>query len=148
MTFILSFFIFKSSALSCQSLFDALPSHVRAITNTYAKCSGANCHNAASYWHHLSQDLQLVGWRELQKNLSNTQKFRKLPKKESPKFGDIVVFRLGPQDTILHSAIYLSEKSLWQKEGDSKDFPWKVTSADAVRADYEGLVVEYYRKVL
>lgn len=147
MMFLLSFFIFKSSALSCQSIFDALPSHVRVITDTHASCSGPNCHNAVSYWHKLSQDLTLIGWRDLQRHLSNPKKFRRLKKNESPRFGDVIAFRFGPKDTILHSAIYLSEKSLWEKEGDSSTQPWRVTASEEVHKEYEGLVVEYYRKI-
>src|SRR5690606_17028212 len=57
------FFAANAHPPSCRSLFDALSVHVRSVTDTLAKCSGPNCHNAVLYWHKLSQDLTLTRWR-------------------------------------------------------------------------------------
>lgn len=146
--FIVFFSCLAFASEKCSKLLSQkLPAHVEAITNTFPLTSGPNCHNAVAYWHGLVDEFRPVTGRELETWLSNRKIFRKLRAAEPLMIGDVIVFRLGPHDLILHSSIYLSPRRFWQKEGDWKEAGWQVTPSAPVYREYEGLITEGYRKL-
>lgn len=126
-------------------LLNSLPPHVREITGKSPSPKQSNCLNAVAYWHGWARGFTVWKSRKLKAILNDRKKVRKIKSSEKAQWGDIVVFRLGSKDKILHAAIFLTPNWLWQKEDDSKDSVWKVIALKEVFKEYESLNVEFYR---
>jgi len=125
-----------------------LPPKMLARTGRYAKKDGPNCLNAVSLWHGLTKRAVWTSWRALDRRLRDPRLFRQLAPGERPGYGDVVVYRHGPQDLIEHGSIVLDSKWVWEKASADQTSPWQVVSRRESAQDYKGrTVIQHFRRV-
>ncbi len=136
-------------ATECPQLLLALlvkkyPPQIQSLPRSLS-INGPNCHNSSLIWHNIVDELREVTSTEMIEHLKHN--FIKLDENATKKWGDIIVFRFGPDDPILHSAIYLDPNTLWQKPGYLKSELWETIGFEQVADEYHGYtIIEYYRK--
>jgi len=125
--------------------YQILPKKLQSLS-TLKLQEGPNCHNAGLLWHNIMDEVREVTSKELQRLLKIN--FQKISPTDQLRIGDLILFRLGPDDTVFHTAVYINKNTVWNKMGYWHSDPYEFNTFNYLIKEYENYtVVEYYRLI-